>query len=75
VFSVVGGLAAVVSKAPARWMGWALLVLGIAVLVPPVSWFALLATFLWVLVAGAWLTVQGTPRVRESEPAVSLAHV
>jgi hypothetical protein len=75
VFGVVGGLAAAVSKAPARWMGWALFVFGIAAVIPPVSWFALLAIFLWVLVAGIWMAVQGTPRVRESEPDVSLARV
>lgn len=75
VFGVVGGLAVVVSKTPARWMGWVLFVFGIGAAVPPVSWFALLGTFLWVLVAGIWLAVQGTPQVRPSEPAVSLAHV
>jgi hypothetical protein len=75
VFGVVAGLAAVVSKAPARWMGWVLFVFGIGAAVPPVSWFALLGTFLWVLVAGIWLAVQGTPQVRQSQPDVSLAHV
>jgi len=75
VFGVVGGLAAVIRKAPARWMGWVLFVFGIGAAVPPVSWFALLGTFLWVLVAGIWLTVQGTPQVRQSEPDRSLAHV
>jgi hypothetical protein len=75
VFGVVAGLAAVVRKAPARWMGWVLFGLGIATAVPPVSWFALLGIFLWVLVAGIWLAVQRTPQVRQVEPEVSLAHV
>jgi predicted histidine transporter YuiF (NhaC family) len=76
VFGVVGGLAAVVSKAPARWMGWVLFGFGIAMVVPPISWFAILGTFLWVLVAGIWLAVQGTPQVRQtSDPEVSLARV
>jgi hypothetical protein len=75
VFGVVGGLAAVVSKAPARWMGWVLFAFGIAMVVPPISWFAILGTFLWVLVAGIWLAVQGTPQVRQREPEVSLARV
>jgi hypothetical protein len=74
VFGIVGGLAVAVSKAPARWMGWVLFVVGIACAVPPISWFALLATFLWVLVAGIWLTIQ---RPAPSSPArerdVSLA--
>ena len=75
VFGVVAGLAAVVRRAPARWMGWVLFGLGIATAVPPVSWFALLGIFLWVLVAGIWLAVQRTPQVRQAEPDVSLAHV
>jgi hypothetical protein len=75
VFGVVGGLAAVASGAPARWMGWVLFVFGVAAAVPPISFIGLLAAFLWVLVAGVWLAVQGTPRVRESQPEVSLARV
>jgi hypothetical protein len=75
VFGVVAGLAAVVRRTPARWMGWVLFVFGVATAVPPVSWFALLGIFLWVLVAGIWLTVQRTPQVRQAEPDVSLAHV
>jgi hypothetical protein len=75
VFGVVGGLAAVASGAPARWMGWVLFVFGVAAAVPPISFIALLAAFLWVLVAGVWLAVQGPPRVRETQPEVSLARV
>jgi hypothetical protein len=73
VFGIVGGLAAAVSKAPARWMGWVLFAIGIAAAVPPVSWFALLATFLWVLVAGIWLAVQRPAPVPARERDVSLA--
>jgi len=73
VFGIVSGLAVAVSKAPARWMGWVLVVFGIAALGPPVSWFAFLATFLWSLVTGIWLVVQKPAQVRTSEPDVSLA--
>ena len=75
VFGVVGDLAAVVSKAPARWMGWVLFVFGIAAAVPPVSWFALLGVLLWALVAGIWLAVQASPKIHETEPDRSLARV
>lgn len=75
VFGVVGGLAAVVNKAPARWMGWVLFGFGVAVAVPPISFFALLAIFLWVLVAGAWLAIQPPPQVRQSDRDLSLARV
>ena len=74
VFGIVGGLAAVVSRAPVRWMGWVLFAFGILAIVPPISFFAFLAMFLWALVAGIWLAVQGPPQVRESNRDVSLAH-
>lgn len=65
VLGIVAGLAVVVSRAPARWMGWVLFAFGIAAAVPPISWFAFLAMFVWALVAGIWLTV----RVRTPAPA------
>lgn len=75
VFGIVGGLAVAASKAPARWMGWVLFALGILSAVPPVSWWAFLATFLWVLVAGIWLTVQRPASARVGERDVSLVSV
>jgi hypothetical protein len=72
VFGVMAGLAVAVSKAPARWMGWVLFALGILCAVPPLSWFAFLATFLWSLVAGIWLTAQKPAQVPSSEPDVTL---
>ena len=35
-----------------RWLGWAALVLGVALFIPFVDFFALLATLLWIPVAG-----------------------
>ena len=57
------------------WMGWVLFVIGIAALVPPISWFAFLATLLWVLIAGIWMTVQGPPKVEQAEPVPADEHV
>jgi hypothetical protein len=74
VFGVVGGLAVVASRAPARWMGWVLVVIG-ACCASPLLFFALLVIAAWMLVAGIWLTLRGVPQVREDEPEVSLAHV
>jgi hypothetical protein len=51
-------------------MGWVLFVVGIAALVPPISWFAMLATALWVLIAGIWMVVQG-PAVAQAEPVAA----
>jgi hypothetical protein len=72
VFGVVAGLAVAVSKAPARWMGWVLFALGIICVVPPLSWFAFLATLVWSLVAGIWLAAQKPAQVPASEPDVTL---
>lgn len=71
-FGIVTGLAVVVSRAPARWMGWVLVAFGVAAAVPPISFFAFLATFLWALVAGVWLAVQAKPRVPADQPEPSL---
>ena len=38
-----------------------LFAVGIAALVPPLAWFALLGTMAWVLAGGIWLTLQGPP--------------
>jgi hypothetical protein len=75
VFGVVAGLAAAVSKAPARWMGWVLFALGVASAVPPISFWAFLLIFLWSLTAGIWLAVQKPAQVHRSEPEVSLTAV
>jgi hypothetical protein len=70
LFGVLGGLAVVAGRILPAAMGWVLLVLGVAVLIPGLSWFALLATMIWVLIAGVWLTRQGLPALdRELAPA------
>jgi hypothetical protein len=71
LFAVLGGLAVVTGRILPAWTGWVLFVIGIAALVPPVSWFALLGTMLWVLIASVWMTVQGPPAVVQAEPATA----
>ena len=75
LFGVLGGLAVVAGRILPAWMGWVLFVIGIAALVPPISWFALLATMLWVLIAGIWMVVQGPPAVERAEPVAASEHV
>jgi hypothetical protein len=71
LFGVLGGLAVVTGRILPVWMGWVLFVIGIAALVPPISWFALLGTLLWVLIASIWMVVQGPPAVEQAEPVVA----
>jgi hypothetical protein len=70
LFAILGGLAVVAGRILPAWMGWVLFAVGIVALVPPVSWFALLGTLVWVLAAGIWLTLQGPPAV-EAEPVAA----
>ena len=71
LFGILGGLAVVAGRILPVWMGWVLFALGVVALVPPISWFALLATVLWVLVAGIWMVVQGPPAVEQAEPVTT----
>jgi hypothetical protein len=68
LFGILGGLTVVAGRILPVWMGWVLFAVGIAALVQPVSWFAMLATMLWVLIAGIWMVKQGPPAI-EREPA------
>ena len=42
-------------------MGWVMFAFGLATLAGPIGFFGLLATILWVLVAGIWMVRQGPP--------------
>jgi hypothetical protein len=70
LFAILGGLAVVAGRILPAWTGWVLFAVGVAALVPPISWFALLAVLLWVLVAGIWMTLQGPPAL-EVEPVTA----
>ena len=61
LFGILTGLAVVVGRILPKWMGWVLFAFGLACLAGPIGWFAMLATMLWVLVAGIWLVKQGPP--------------
>jgi len=71
LFGILAGLAVVAGRILPAWMGWVLFAIGIAALVPPISWFAMLATALWVLIAGIWMVVQGPPVVERAEPVAA----
>jgi hypothetical protein len=73
VFGVVAGLASTVSRTPARWMGPVLVGFGIAAAIPPVTFYAVLAIFLWAAACGIYLVAQGPPDVTEREPDIGLA--
>jgi hypothetical protein len=61
LFGILTGLAVVVGRILPKWMGWVMFVFGLACLAGPIGFFGLLATLLWVLVAGIWMVKQGPP--------------
>jgi hypothetical protein len=71
LFGILGGLAMVAGRMLPAAMGWVLFALGVVALVPPIAWFCLLGTMLWVLIAGIWLTVQKPPAVQPEPVGVS----
>ena len=74
LFGILGGLAVVAGRILPAWMGWVLFAVGIVALVPPIAWFCLLGTMLWVLIAGIWMTVQ-RPATAQPAPAAASEHV
>lgn len=75
LFGILAGLAVVAGRILPAWMGWVLFVIGIAALVPPISWFAFLGTMLWVLIASIWMVVQGPPAIEQAEPVPAGEHI
>ncbi len=71
LFGILGGLAMVAGRMLPAAMGWVLFAVGVAALVPPIAWFCLLGTMLWVLIASIWLTVQKPPAVAHEAVAAS----
>ena len=61
LFGTLTGLAVVVGRILPKWMGWVMFVFGLACLAGPIGFFGILATMLWVLVAGIWMVKQGPP--------------
>jgi hypothetical protein len=48
---LVGAAGVILAGVTSRWLGWVALVLGVAIFIPFVDFFALLATLLWIAVA------------------------
>jgi len=61
LLGILTGLAVVVGRILPKWTGWVMFAFGLACLAGPIGWFAILATMLWVLVAGIWMVKQGPP--------------
>jgi hypothetical protein len=61
LFGLLTGLAVVAGRILPAWMGWIMFVAGLACLAGPLGFFGVLATVLWVLVAGIWMVKQGPP--------------
>ena len=61
LFGILTGLAVVVGRILPKWMGWVMFAFGLACLAGPAGFFGVLATLLWVLVAGIWMVNQGPP--------------
>jgi hypothetical protein len=61
LFGILAGLAVVVGRILPKWMGWVMFAFGLFCLAGPIGFFGILATMLWVLVAGIWLVKQGPP--------------
>jgi hypothetical protein len=61
LFGILAGLAVVVGRILPKWMGWVMFAFGLACLAGPIGFFGVLATMLWVLVAGIWMVKQGPP--------------
>jgi hypothetical protein len=51
----------VVGRILPKWMGWVMFAFGLACLAGPIGFFGVLATMVWVLVAGIWMVKQGAP--------------
>jgi hypothetical protein len=74
LFGILTGLAVVVGRILPTWMGWVMFVFGLACLAGPIGFFGILATLLWVLVAGIWMVRQGPP-VPERVTQLAADHV
>ena len=68
LFGILTGLAVVVGRILPTWMGWVMFAFGLATLAGPIGFFGLLATLLWVLVAGIWMVKQGPPVPERAAP-------
>lgn len=68
LFGILTGLAVVAGRILPKWTGWVMFAFGLATLAGPIGFFGLLATLLWVLVAGIWMVKQGPPVTESAAP-------
>lgn len=61
LFGILTGLAVVAGRILPAWMGWVMFVFGLGCLAGPAGFFGVLATVLWMLVAGIWMVKQSPP--------------
>jgi len=75
LFALGSGLAILRGAALPRWLGWVAIVIGVVALVPPISFFALLALGIWSLIVSILIYIRlGAPEsseaVRVPAPAI-----
>ncbi|HLV59675.1 MAG TPA: hypothetical protein VKY81_12550, partial [Natronosporangium sp.] len=63
VWFLVVAFASIRHRALPRWLGWPAAVLAAVFLVLPDATIPVIISFLWVMVAGVTLAVQGRPQV------------
>lgn len=73
VLAICGGLAILRGAALPKWLGWVAIVLGIAALIPPASFPALLGFVLWSIVVSILMYLRTGPQADASNPATQPA--
>lgn len=66
VFGVCAGLAIVRGAALPRWLGWVSVAIGVAALVPPIAFGALLGLLIWTIVVAVLMYLRGGAAPRAS---------
>jgi hypothetical protein len=68
LFGILTGLAVVAGRILPTWTGWVMFAFGLACLAGPIGFFGILATILWMLIAGIWMVKQGPPVPERATP-------
>jgi hypothetical protein len=68
-FAIGNGIAIARSDRLPRWLGWVAIVIGIAAVIPPIGWFALIAVSLWAVIVSIAMFL----RPEHSQPTSSIA--
>jgi hypothetical protein len=73
VFAICSGLAILRGAALPKWLGWVAIVLGIAALIPPASFPALLGFVIWSIVVSILMYLRTGAPAGTNTPAAQLA--